>query len=670
MLRKAFYFLAISLVLFCSSCVPESKKILTEVEISLDDPECRNILTHEYMRQTDSLLPYFNSENPTYRFLVAKAAASVQDETMLDSLYGLLDDPSVKVRSIAAYAIGQIGNKDSEEALLNAFRQKDTMSVDNIANAAILEAIGKLGTPTLADLMVQAQGYRDSDTLLMQGKMKSLFHYALRDIHSEKISGFLVEKLKNQQLDPIARLYAAHTLARSKNLDIEKLKFQIAELFVDEVNTNVKMALALALKNTSDPEIQNILISELNSENDYRVKVNIIMALSNYNYIESAQAITEFIKSDNIHLAKAACGFIYTNGVKEDVNYYRQISRDSLPWQVQASLLKAINKILPYYYTKTLNSTRWQIQQLINAETDTLIIGHYLDALSHDPAAYPWIIDYLNENDNPVLVTQGIYTLKNLLADENFNGTFKRYADYHRKKILEFLTEKLSSSDEGILGSIGEAIADENTFLHSFIDSTNMLFEAKYRLLNPNHIESIHALERAIAQVRGVRKPSFTEVVKAKVPNWDELANFTNTTKAIVKTNKGNLSLELYFNTCPSTVMNFLQLSNDNFYDGKVFHRVVPNFVVQTGSPRGDNYGGESYVINSELGPLYYDAEAYIGMASAGPDTESTQWFITHSPTPHLDGKYTIFGKVYDGRDVLHQLQMGDIIEDIIITNL
>jgi cyclophilin family peptidyl-prolyl cis-trans isomerase len=108
-----------------------------------------------------------------------------------------------------------------------------------------------------------------------------------------------------------------------------------------------------------------------------------------------------------------------------------------------------------------------------------------------------------------------------------------------------------------------------------------------------------------------------------------------------------------------------MQLSRDGFYDGLNFHRVVPNFVIQGGCPRGDGYGSLDYSIRSELPPLHYDDEGYIGMASAGNHTEGTQFFITHSPTPHLDGNYTIFGKVESGMNIVHQIQMGDQIKNI-----
>jgi cyclophilin family peptidyl-prolyl cis-trans isomerase len=123
--------------------------------------------------------------------------------------------------------------------------------------------------------------------------------------------------------------------------------------------------------------------------------------------------------------------------------------------------------------------------------------------------------------------------------------------------------------------------------------------------------------------------------------------------------------MALYTHQAPGTVMNFVQLARDRFYNGKNFHRVVPNFVVQGGCPRGDGYGSLDYTIRSELAPSYYNSEGCVGMASAGNHTEGTQWFITHSPTPHLDGNYTLFGRVTEGMSVVHRIQIGDEITQV-----
>ena len=131
--------------------------------------------------------------------------------------------------------------------------------------------------------------------------------------------------------------------------------------------------------------------------------------------------------------------------------------------------------------------------------------------------------------------------------------------------------------------------------------------------------------------------------------------------------NNKPVKLQLLKKEAPGSVANFVQLAKNGFFNGKNFHRVIPNFVIQGGCPRGDGYGGLDYSIRSELPPLNYDDEGYVGMASAGNHTECTQWFITHAPTPHLDGRYTIFAKVIEGMETVHQVQIGDVIKSITI---
>jgi cyclophilin family peptidyl-prolyl cis-trans isomerase len=109
----------------------------------------------------------------------------------------------------------------------------------------------------------------------------------------------------------------------------------------------------------------------------------------------------------------------------------------------------------------------------------------------------------------------------------------------------------------------------------------------------------------------------------------------------------------------PGSVANFVKLAREKYFDGKLIHRVVPNFVIQDGCNRGDGWGSENYSIRSEFSPVRYKAGS-VGMASAGKDTEGTQWFITHSSTPHLDGRYTIFAEVIEGLAVVNLIEVGD----------
>lgn len=131
-----------------------------------------------------------------------------------------------------------------------------------------------------------------------------------------------------------------------------------------------------------------------------------------------------------------------------------------------------------------------------------------------------------------------------------------------------------------------------------------------------------------------------------------------------VRTNRGTFRLRLDCPRAPRTCLNFLDLAGQHFYDGLLFHRVVPDFVIQAGDPRGDGYGGPGYVLGDEINRLRY-RRGILGMALAGPDTGGSQFFITLSPQPHLDGGYTAFGEVVAGAEVLDAIQAGDRIERI-----
>jgi cyclophilin family peptidyl-prolyl cis-trans isomerase len=134
--------------------------------------------------------------------------------------------------------------------------------------------------------------------------------------------------------------------------------------------------------------------------------------------------------------------------------------------------------------------------------------------------------------------------------------------------------------------------------------------------------------------------------------------------RATIRTARGPIELELFGEDAPITAWNFLSLARSGYYRNTRFHRVVPNFVAQDGDPRDDGNGGPGYAIRDEMNQHRYERGA-VGMALSGPDTGGSQYFITHSPQPHLDGHYTVFGKVIGGYDVLDRIVQGDPITRI-----
>ena len=128
---------------------------------------------------------------------------------------------------------------------------------------------------------------------------------------------------------------------------------------------------------------------------------------------------------------------------------------------------------------------------------------------------------------------------------------------------------------------------------------------------------------------------------------------------ARISTEKGEFDLALLAEVAPLTVHNFVALAQRGYFDGQRFHRVVPNFVVQGGDPRGDGSGGPGHAIRDELNRRRY-LRGTLGMALSGPNTGGSQFFIAHSPQPHLDGGYTVFGQLIEGADVLDRIVQGD----------
>ena len=145
------------------------------------------------------------------------------------------------------------------------------------------------------------------------------------------------------------------------------------------------------------------------------------------------------------------------------------------------------------------------------------------------------------------------------------------------------------------------------------------------------------------------------------LPEYAALGAPTVSPRAYIDTSKGSIEIALAVLDAPITTHNFAQLADRGFFNGLRIHRVVPDFVVQDGDPRGDGNGGPGYTIRDELNDLPY-LRGTVGMALSGPDTGGSQWFITHSPQPHLDAKYTVFGHVVAGMDVVDKLTQDDTI--------
>jgi cyclophilin family peptidyl-prolyl cis-trans isomerase len=185
-------------------------------------------------------------------------------------------------------------------------------------------------------------------------------------------------------------------------------------------------------------------------------------------------------------------------------------------------------------------------------------------------------------------------------------------------------------------------------------------------LLDPEHIVSQRAAqiyEERLDENQWSRVPApRTRFSLSKITTAVE--RYQTNPLATITTDRGEFELELYFDTAPLTVMNFIDLAERDFYNDVIFHRVIANFVAQGGDPEGTGWGGPGYLIRCEYSPRPY-LRGTVGIATSGKDTGGSQFFIALSPLPHLEGRYTVFGQVLSGMEVVDQIVIGDSIRDI-----
>ena len=140
---------------------------------------------------------------------------------------------------------------------------------------------------------------------------------------------------------------------------------------------------------------------------------------------------------------------------------------------------------------------------------------------------------------------------------------------------------------------------------------------------------------------------------------------------ATIETSRGTIKLKLHADKAPKTVANFEKLAKEGFYNGLKFHRVIDNFMVQTGCPQGTGTGGPGYKFADEFHrDLKHSGPGVLSMANAGPNTNGSQFFITHVATPWLDGKHSVFGQVTEGQDIVNAIKPGDIMKSVTVSDV
>lgn len=651
-------------------CVPPPPpEVYREVQVDFKDSVFQRINSLQDQRLTDSLYAYFRHPNPTYRYLAALAFGSIQDSTALDSLARLLAaDPFDEVRAAAAYAIGQTGAAAGLPMLIGAFVATDTVGAFSLTNRAVLEAAGKCGNAETLEQLAGITTYRPTDTLLLDGQAWGIYRLGLRGIISATGQKRMLEWAAKGNYPYETRLAAASYLARVNQPIDSTETAALAAAFEREPNPDLRMALAVALGKTKVSAALASLVGQYGRESDYRVKVNILRAFSNFPYEQCRETALLGLRDANLHIARRAAAYFVENGLPADATLYWRFAKDSLPALVQLDLYRAANKHLASYFADYRDAINSELRKRYLAAANPAEKAAALMAL----AEFGWNYRFIHREgfaaQSPFVRSASVEALAYINESSKFDKTFSSNARRTSKELAIYLQEAIATGDVGMISPAANTLRFAPRKYASIIDSLDGLEAALKKLKLPRDVEAYNDLGKTIAFLKG--KPNDfkpADVPYSHAPNWAALKGFDALPKARIATSKGEIVIELWPDLTPATVISFIEQANKGYFNGKNFHRVVSNFVIQGGCPRGDGYGSLDFSIRSELPNTYYHQPGIVGMASAGKDTEGVQFFITHSPTPHLDGRYTAFGRVAAGMDVVHRIQVGDTIEKITI---
>lgn len=616
-MKNTFYFLLFTFLLISCSSKNEEK-------LGLDNTDIQNIIELQDTKDVKGLIQYFVNPNKQLRERACMAFASVKDTNALPSLYTMLEE-NENVAQAAAFAIGQIASPSSIKALKKVLER----SMNEETRFRIFVAIGKCGG--IEENYFLASNYNVGKDA--RGTAWALFQLSYAQKINEAGLELAIKILENED-DPRIRLGAASAISKSKVTQPWK---KVLPLYKKEKDDNVQMALASGLKGI---EIDSISIDLLDYAKSTSVNSQInfiasIIQIKNeilYNYTSDI-----ILGVSNINLKIRAAEYI-ANHHADCAVFLNSTHVDSLNWRVRTILLAPLVTLQNDAYINYARSRYESTENLYEK-------GELLTILASLPTSSDWLEKEILKSDS-IVSTFGISVYATILESDSIE---------QRIQSIPFLVECITSDNPAIV-TMSAILLKDSIYLENV--TISKLKEALSMLEMPKMIEASEYLSQTISFYEGVEEQTDTPTFNHPIIR-DSLAYLSTINGFHINTTKGKIFMKTQAYESPGTVMSIARLVNSGYYNGKLFHRVVPNFVVQGGCPYGTGWGGLDFTMRSEFTRLKYKTGA-VGIASSGQDTECCQWFITHSPTPRLEGNYSLFAYVTTGMEVVQNMEVGD----------
>jgi len=655
--------LGLILILGLVSCNMDLNKLPKDnsqkiVENIYKDEVLQTIYTLQDERNSTKLMKYLNNEYPEYRKAAVLAFASIQDSMAIMPIAALFADEDENIRISVAYTLGQIKHASAENILLSAFQSEKS----NEVKKNILEALGKCGTEVGLNF-VASFSFRKDEILLLTGQAWALTRFAQQGLISKQSTAKAIELLSTPNISEKIRFIISFYFVRAKELDLSSYQNELISAYKTDGYVYTRMNLAAAMGKAKTMNVLDFLKSILKSNTDYRIKVNVIEAFRKFEYSDVANVVFSLLKDANVNVGIKASEFFVEKGEQTDAKKYFDLARKLNNWRLRTNLLAASLKYSELSAKADISNS---ITSGYEVAENIYEKASLLKALSGDIQNYKFIESQIFSSKEYVIKSYGMEALVEIRRNSDFDAIAKTLSAKGENLFDDFaliFKRAIQSADVAMISITAEILRDKQFKYNEVYKNTYFLTQALNQCQLPQDIEAYLELQKTISYINGSELAILPQKNQLSI-DWKLVVSISPIQKMLIKTTKGEITIQLLVNESPGSVASFVKLAKEGFYNGKMFHRVVPNFVAQDGCPRGDGWGSPDFTIRSEFYPRYYN-EGAVGMASAGKDTESSQWFITHNPTSHLDGRYTIFANVVEGMEVVHKLEIGDKIISI-----
>jgi cyclophilin family peptidyl-prolyl cis-trans isomerase/HEAT repeat protein len=573
------------------------------------------VLGAQEHRDTQRLCALLKNSSPSVREAAALAFASVQDTLGIPCLLSASRDPEASVRRTAVFALGFIA---------------DSTAIAQMAEGALTEQDSTVQRALLSAsfLAMQRQGLlKDPNAILF----------------------YLDEALGHE------RARAADALRRLPDSTVVKLSAELRTLMASE-GPDVRQFLVLAMKKLGT-QADTALLYRTAARGEPGERVNAVRVLMALTPEGEEEPLLRYIGDPEVgvrtalieQLTERPCPPALAGIEMDKLDIQDVMSAITVSGIVSRCAGEGGDALITPELPK---DAPYEAAALIAATTGLST------ALSLDELLF--IVNGSRPSvERQAALQAAIRTVRDKMMRARYTSREAQYG-----QLGSVLREAMNTGDAGLISAVAEELQKEDADAIRFMLGKDTEAKALSVLAPIRDLEARILLHQVIAKRDGLpppahERPPFNHPIDVK-----KLRALTQGQRYRITTNKGEVIIATDVNECPGSSLAFDSLVTAGYYNGKAFHRMVPNFVAQGGCPRGDGYGGMDWTLRTEIGRTPFTTGS-VGLASAGPDTESCQFFITHSATPHLDGRYTRFGEVISGMDVVWKLQMGDVMQRV-----